>query len=226
MFLQLPLSAQTSNESMTSKGHTNKNKFKQLKEELATPNSYRTASGAPGRDYYQQKVDYVMDIELDDKNKRVYGEEMITYTNNSPDELSYLWLQLDQNIRKKNSPTLLKNTEGEGAMSNINDLIKENEVNSFVSKYLKEKFDGGFNISFVKDESGNHLDYTINMTMMRIDLPKPIKTGEQLKFSIKWWYNINNHVENRARSGYEYFPKDDNRLYVIAQFFSKAGSLQ
>ena len=221
MFLQLPLSAQTSNESMTSKGHTNKNKFKQLKEELATPNSYRTASGAPGIDYYQQKVDYVMDIELDDKNKRVYGEEMITYTNNSPDELSYLWLQLDQNIRKKNSPTLLKNTEGEGATSNINDLIKENEVNSFVSKYIKEKFDGGFNISFVKDESGNHLDYTINMTMMRIDLPKPIKTGEQLKFSIKWWYNINNHVENRARSGYEYFPKDDNRLYVIAQFFPR-----
>ena len=221
IFLQLPISAQTSNESLNSRGHTNKNKFKQLKEELATPNSYRTASGAPGRDYYQQKVDYVMDIELDDKNKRVYGEEMITYTNNSPDELSYLWLQLDQNIRKKNSPALLKNSEGEGATSNINDLIKENEVNRFASKYLKEKFDGGFNISFVKDESGNPLDYTINMTMMRIDLPKPIKTGEQLKFSIKWWYNINNHVENRARSGYEYFPKDDNRLYVIAQFFPR-----
>ena len=111
IFLQLPISAQTSNESLNSRGHTNKNKFKQLKEELATPNSYRTASGAPGRDYYQQKVDYVMDIELDDKNKRVYGEEMITYTNNSPDELSYLWLQLDQNIRKKNSPALLKKRE-------------------------------------------------------------------------------------------------------------------
>ena len=199
-------------DSLSIQGHVNTNKFKQLKEDLPTPNSYRTASGAPGRDYYQQQVDYVMDIELDDKNEKLYGEEEITYTNNSPDELPYLWVQLDQNIRKKDAPALEKN--GEGAEPIL-------RVESFVNNYFKEPFDGGFNIEWVKDANQNPLPYTINMTMMRIDLPQPIKSGEQFTFSIKWWYNINNHVENRARSGFEYFPKDGNRAYVIAQFFPR-----
>ena len=108
LFLQLPVSAQTKKDSLLTPGHINNNKFKQLKDELATPNSYRTASGAPGRDYYQQKVDYIMDIELDDENQKIYGKEEITYTNNSPDQLSYLWIQLDQNIRKKDAPALEK----------------------------------------------------------------------------------------------------------------------
>jgi hypothetical protein len=106
LFLQFSLSVQAQSDSLSTAGHSNNNKFKQLKDELATPNSYRTASGAPGRDYYQQKVDYVMDIELDDENQKIYGEEEITYTNNSPDDLSYLWVQLDQNIRKKDAPAL------------------------------------------------------------------------------------------------------------------------
>ena len=101
--------------SIASQGHPNTNKFKQLKEELPTPNKFRTASGAPGEDYYQQKVDYVIDVELDDKNKRLYGQEEITFTNNSPDVLEYLWLELDQNIRKKDSPALQKNSEGDTA---------------------------------------------------------------------------------------------------------------
>ena len=112
LLFQLPFNAQTSADSLSTRGHFNNNKFKQLKDELATPNSFRTASGAPGRDYYQQKVDYVMDIELDDENKKIYGEEEITYLNNSPDDLSYLWIQLDQNIRKKDAPALEKNGEG------------------------------------------------------------------------------------------------------------------
>ena len=79
-------------------GHLNNNKFKQLYEEFSTPNRYRTASGAPGVDYYQQQVNYDMDIELDDRNQKIYGDETITYINNSPDALAYLWVQLDQNI--------------------------------------------------------------------------------------------------------------------------------
>ena len=212
LFMQFPLVAQVSGDSLSTPGHSNTNKFKQLKEELATPNSFRTASGAPGRDYYQQKVDYVMDIELDDENQKIYGEEEITYTNNSPDELSYLWIQLDQNIRKKDAPALEKN--GEGAEPIL-------RVETFVNTFFKEPFDGGFNIDWVKDSNGVPLRHTINMTMMRVDLPRPLKSGDQFKFSIKWWYNINNHVENRARSGYEYFPKDGNRAYVIAQFFPR-----
>ena len=193
-------------------GHTNQNKFRQLQDEFATPNSYRTASGTPGEDYYQQKVDYVMDLELDDENTKLYGHQKITYTNNSPDALGYLWLQLDQNIRKKDSPTLEKNGSG------VDPILTPAQ---FVSTYMKEPFDGGFNIEFVRDLEGNDLDYTINMTMMRIDLPNPIPSNGQYQFQIKWWYNINNHVENRARSGYEYFPEDGNNAYVIAQFFPR-----
>ena len=202
-------------------GHLNVNKFKQLKEELPTPNRYRTASGAPGEDYYQQKVDYLINVELDDKNRRLYGEEEITYTNNSPDVLEYLWLQLDQNIRKKDAPALQKNSEGDTAHNIINNLINESQVDRFAARHLEDPFNGGFNIQWVKDEFNQSLSYTINMTMMRVDLPQPLKKGEEFKFSIKWWYNINDHVKKRARSGYELFPKDGNRLYVIAQFFPR-----
>ena len=193
-------------------GHTNNNKFKQLYEEFATPNRFRTASGAPGVDYYQQQVDYVMDLELDDKNTRLYGNETITYTNNSPDALPYLWVQLDQNIRKKDAPALEKNGSGFQPLA---------QASTFVKNYMDAPFDGGFNIQEVKDTNGQALKYTINQTMMRVELPTPIAPGGQFRFSIKWWYNINNHVTNRARSGYEYFPEDGNRAYVIAQFFPR-----
>ena len=87
-------------------GHSNTNKFRQMYQEFSSPNMFRTAAGAPGPAYYQQQADYKIDIELDDRNKRIYGEETITYTNNSPDILEYLWIQLDQNVRKKDSPSL------------------------------------------------------------------------------------------------------------------------
>ena len=193
-------------------GHTNQNKFRQLYVEFADPNNYRNASGAPGVDYYQQKVDYVMDIELDDKNSKIYGEEEITYTNNSPDNLTYLWLQLDQNIRKKDSPSLDINSSGNSVTQG---------PSSFLKNYISEPFDGGFNIEWVLDSQGNQLKYTINQTMMRVDLPVSLSPNGIFKFKIKWWYNINNHVPERDRSGYEYFSEDDNRLYIIAQFFPR-----
>ncbi|WP_289061841.1 M1 family metallopeptidase [uncultured Zobellia sp.] len=193
-------------------GHYNQNKFKQLYEEFATPNNYRSASGAPGPDYYQQQADYKMDIELDDKNAKIYGTETITYTNNSPDHLEYLWLQLDQNVRAKTSKSPLRNGEG---------VPIAEQTSAFAQKYMTETFDGGFNIAYVKDANGKPLKYTINQTMMRIDIPQPLKSKEQISFSIKWDYNIPNHTINRARSGYEYFEKDGNRAYVIAQFFPR-----
>src|SRR6056300_1345611 len=193
-------------------GHTNGNKFKQLYDQFADPNKYHNASGAPGVEYFQQKVDYVMDIELDDAESKLYGEETITYTNNSPDALTYLWLQVDQNIRKKDAPALEKNGAANSATL---------RPSSFVSNYVNEPFDGGFNIDWIKDANGNSLPYTINQTMMRVTLPKAIEPGGSYVFRIKWWYNINNHVKNRARSGYEFFPKDGNKAYVIAQFFPR-----
>ena len=213
-FLLLPTLAlaQEQNLEGPKQGHTNQNKFRQLYNEFSTPNDYRTASGAPGAAYYQQRADYVMDIKIDDETQRLYGEETITYTNNSPDVLAYLWVQLDQNIRKKDSPSLLKNSQSMDQVSRLS---------SFANNHLGDPFDGGFNIEHVLDAQGKPLTYIINQTMMRIDLPTPLQSGGQVSFSIKWWYNINNHVVNRARSGYEYFPKDDNRAYVIAQFFPR-----
>ncbi len=193
-------------------GHTNTNKFRQLYQEFSTPNMFRTASGAPGPAYYQQQADYKMDIELDDKNQRLSGFETITYTNNSPDVLDYLWVQLDQNMRAKDSKTPLIQDDG------VQPAI---QPGGFVNKYMTEPFDGGFNIELVTDTNGKPLSYTINQTMMRVELPKPLKTGEKFSFNIKWWYNINDHVNGRGRSGYEYFPKDGNYAYVIAQFYPR-----
>lgn len=193
-------------------GHYNQSKFKQLYEEFATPNTYRSASGAPGPDYYQQQADYVMDIRLDDKNAKIFGEETITYTNNSPDNLEYLWVQLDQNVRAKDAKALLRNGSR---------VTEENSVEGFAKQFITPNFDGGFNIEYVKDASGKALPHTINSTMMRVDLPTSLKSGEQYSFAIKWNYNIPDHTVNRARSGFEFFPKDGNRAYVIAQFFPR-----
>ncbi|MFD1096716.1 M1 family metallopeptidase [Salegentibacter chungangensis] len=213
MFLMLFIAGAYAQEKQdqSQKAHTNQNKFRQLYQEFSTPNQYRTASGAPGPQYYQNEADYKMDIVLDDKNSKLSGEETITYHNNSPSELEYLWVQLDQNIRKKDAPALEKNP------SSMNPVASPGR---FVKEYMEKPFDGGFNIEKVSKD-GKALNYTINNTMMRIDMEKPLKPGESYTFDIKWWYNINNHVTNRARSGYELFPEDGNKAYVIAQFFPR-----
>ena len=210
MVFSIPLAAQEE-APQREPGHYNNNRFKQLYEEFSTPNTYRSASGAPGPDYYQQRADYKMDITLDDKNARIYGEETITYTNNSPDNLEFLWVQLDQNVRAKDSKSPLRNGEGVNLAYT---------AGNFAQSFMGEPFDGGFNIEWVK-EGSRDLPYTINQTMMRVDLANPILSGQSYSFSIKWWYNIPDHTVNRARSGYEYFAEDGNRAYVIAQFFPR-----
>ena len=193
-------------------GHYDTNKFSQMYHEMATPNAYRTASGAPGPAYYQQQADYKMDIELDDKNTRLYGKETVTYYNNAPESLTYLWVQLDQNQKKRGGQSeLVQNERMDPAMG----------AGGFAKKFMEPSFDGGFNIEYVKDAKGNPMRYTINQTMMRIDLDTPLKKGEKVSFSIKWWYNINNYQQDGGRSGYEFFEKDGNKLYVIAQFYPR-----
>ncbi|MCH9659535.1 MAG: M1 family metallopeptidase [Bacteroidetes bacterium] len=192
-------------------GHYNNNRFKQLYEEFSTPNMYRSGNGAPGPNYYQQQADYVMNLTLDDKNTVLRGDETITYTNNSPDALEYLWVQLDQNVRSRDSKSPL--IEPDGA-------FPADMAGSFVNKYMGEGFDGGFKIEHVKDSKGRALPHTVNRTMMRVEMPKALKTGEQFVFSIKWWYNIPDHTVDRARSGYEKF-EDGNNGYVIAQFYPR-----
>lgn len=185
-------------------------KFKQLYEELPTPNAYRTASGAPGHEYYQQRADYDMDIVLDDDNQRIYGEQTVTYYNQSPDELRYLWVQLDQNMREPSSITNKVRTESLGE-----------KVSSAQIKRILNDFDGGFKLEYVQQTNGRDLPYTVNNTMMRIDLPQPLKSGSSFSFKVKWWYNINDRMVLGGRSGYEYFKEDENYLYTIAQFFPR-----
>jgi hypothetical protein len=199
-------------DSKTKAGHTNQNKFKQLKELLPTPNLQRTASGAPGLKYTQQKVDYTMDIILDDENTRIYGNETITYHNNSDDSLAYLWVQLDQNMRAADSKT------PDIQSSSIPNSTSEKRFNK---SYIDAPFDGGFKIESVLNMNDTDLSHTINQTMMRINLAQPLASGEKFQFKIKWWYNINNHRTNGGRSGYEHFATDGNNNYVIAQFYPR-----
>ena len=190
--------------------NTNQNKFRQLGQELPTPNVYRTASGAPGHQYWQQEADYDMKVRIDDKTQKLYGEQTIKYHNNSPDNLRYLWMQLDQNVRAKDSESHDIRT------SSLSDRMSKGQIDRF-----NPSFDGGFKIDHVTDVEGKPLKYTINNTMLRIDLPAPIASGESYSFKVKWWYNINNTNEMGGRSGYEPFEEDGNNVYVIAQFYPR-----
>ena len=185
-------------------------KFAQLDQELPTPNEYRNAAGAPGHNYYQQKADYKMNITIDDETQKLSGFETITYTNNSPDKLDYLWLQLDQNIYSVDSDSKIIEVEKMEDFKNIGDIRKK----SFY-------YDGGFKIEEIKSASGQKMRYFINKTMMRIDLDKPLLPKTSVTFQIKWWYNINDRMAVGGRSGYEYFEKDNNYLYTVAQYFPR-----
>ena len=187
-------------------------KFRQLEEILPTPNTYRTASGAPGHEYWQQRADYVIDVELDDAAQRITGSETVTYRNHSPDTLVYLWLQLDQNVLAKGSDSALTSTAP---------TLDRNSFDQIDGMLTRATFEGGHVIASVKDAKGQPLGFTIVKTMMRIDLREPLAPGGVVSFSVAWSYNINNARKIRSRSGYEFFEKDGNYLYAIAQWFPR-----
>ena len=195
-----------------------KQKFEQLGTMLPTPNTYRTASGAPGIDYWQQRADYKIDVTIDDETQMLYGEEEITYYNNSPDVLRYLWVQLDQNMRANNSNTPLVTP------SKMSNSYSGKRLQSLTNSYTNskgEKYNGGYEISYVRDLEDKNLNYSVVSTMMRIDLEKPMSTGDSYTFKIKWSFEINDRMKIGGRGGYEYFPKDKNYSYTIAQWFPR-----
>ncbi|MGJ8760916.1 MAG: M1 family metallopeptidase [Polaribacter sp.] len=194
----------------TQQGHTDQNKFRQLKDVLATPNDQHAASGAPGSQYSQQKVDYVMDIRLEESTNKIYGDETITYHNNSKDQLEYLWVQLDQNMRADDSKTPLATSNAAAPFITPGDFQKD---------FMKEGKGFGFNIEKVESD-GKPLSHFINRTMMRINLPTPLESGDTFKFRIKWNYKVNDINKDGGRSGLETFP-DGNNNYTIAQFFPR-----
>ena len=172
-------------------------KFRQLEEILPTPNSFRTGSGAPGTEYWQQKVDYEIDVQIDDEKQQLHGSEKITYQNNSHDHLNYLWLQLDANIFAPDS---------QGNLSRTADQLQRMEFRRFKGMMAARTFDGQHHITRCEDAStGNTLKHTIVETMMRVDLPAELAPGESFKFNMDWNYRINNAREIRGRSGLRVF---------------------
>lgn len=192
-------------------GSNHGNRFEQLGTMLNTPNGYRSASGAPGPHYWQQKADYEINATLNDDKQRLDGSETITYTNNSPDALTYLWLQLDENQHKKDAEgTTTSESKMQGKMS-----LRQ------LQGVMGHNLDLGNHIESVKDANGGTLTYTINETMMRIELPATLAPGAKFKFKVNWWYNISDRMTIGGRGGYEYFPEDNNYLYTMTQWYPR-----
>jgi len=194
------------------KDASGKYKFQLLGSLLPTPNEYRAASGAPGYKYWQNKADYKINVKLDDEKQTMTGSETITFYNNSPDDLNYLWIQLDQNIFAPNSVSNAIKTNSFGENKNLTEKDFD---------YLDNKFEGGYRLTSITSSDGKKLNYTIVGTNMRIDLPNTLKSKTNISFNISWWNPINDRFKVGGRSGYEYFPDEDNYLYTIAQFYPR-----
>mgnify|MGYP002381507521 CR=1 FL=1 len=189
------------------------NKFEQLGTILPTPNEYRSASGSPGSKYWQQRADYEIDVKLDEPKLSIIGTETVTYHNNSPDVLNYLWLQLDEN---QHDPTNEVNYFDENKLS---EPLTEDGLRSLRTREVLAGL--GDKIDAVTGETGVPLKYTINGTMMRIDLPKPLASKAKVKFVVKWHYKMINRTQLGGRGGYEYFPEDGNHLFTMTQWYPR-----
>lgn len=205
LMLSLPALAQWSEQNHAER-------FEQLGPILRSPNVYRTASGAPGHQYWQQKADHEIQVELNDENQSIKGWQKVTYYNNSPDPLKYLWIQLDQNERAKDSNT------PKIAQSNIDERMNLRQLEGI----LWHDLDLGYKILSVKDLSGKDIPITIVKTMMRVDLPQPLMPGQKTEFTMDWTFNIHDRMSFiGGRPGYEYFEKDGNYLYTMAEWFPR-----
>lgn len=193
-------------------GSNHGNRFEQLGTILPTPNEQRTASGAPGVKYWQQQADYNIKCELDEKNLILTGSETVTYTNNSPDPLTYIWLQLDENEHSTD-----KNANYQDATS----MPMSGTTQSIDQLSNKTNNGNGINITKLTDAAGKKLTYTVNKTMMRVDLPTALKTGQKLIFNIDWNYKITDRMSVGGRGGYEFFPADGNYLFTMAQWYPR-----
>lgn len=201
----------TAQNTQNNPGSNHGNKFEQLGGILPTPNEYRTASGAPGPKYWQQRADYDIKCELDEPNLKLTGSETITYYNNSPDVLSYLWLQVDEN--EHSSSKNANYQDGQAMPRQVNDMS--------LSRIEKKENDYGVNITRLVDALGKKLNYTVNKTMMRVELPVPLKPGQKFVFSIDWNYKITDRMTVGGRGGYEYFPEDGNHIFTITQWYPR-----
>ncbi len=190
-------------------------KFQQLDPTVPTPSAQRLASGAPGKDYWQNRADYDINVELDDVKRTISAEATVTYHNLSPDPLSYLWVQLDQNYLSHNADSRLTPNTKRG--------IDPNKISySALDRMLTyETYDGEMKIGKLTDAQGNPLAHAVVKTMLRLDLPEPLAAGGDFVFKISWSYPINDCEHMNARTGYEFFKEDGNCIYTIAQWFPR-----
>lgn len=206
-------------------------KFRQLDEILPTPNVYRNAAGAPGHEYWQQKVDYKIDVVLDEQKRRLSAEQSITYTNNSPDSLRYLWVQLDQNKFKNDSMSALTTTfggignRGPSTRAASGSSPAKISLAALRRQHFTTDVELGYDILKVTTAKGKPLDYVIVGTLMRVDLPTALKPGQSTEFEIDFAFNIVEEDAVSARAGYEHFPDDEreggNDIFLLAQWFPR-----
>jgi hypothetical protein len=209
-------------------------KFRQLDEVLPTPNVYRNAAGEPGHQYWQQQVDYQIKARLDEQKRRIEATETITYKNNSPDTLKYLWLQLDQNKFRNDSLSTMSTNYGglgnRGPAASAASRSKPAQLS--LSALRRQQFvddnELGYEIKSISNKSGKALKHVIVGTNMRIDLPTPLKPSKATTFKIDFAFNIVEENAVSARSGYEHFPDDEreggNDIFLLAQWFPRLHS--
>ena len=208
--LVLLLSSQAFSQLLRNPGSNHGNRFEQLDYLLQDPNEYRTASGAPGSKYWQQRADYDINVEVDEVSNVLTGTEVVTYYNNSPDVLTYIWLQIDENFHHPNSDN---NYDDPSSMGNrmTNDQLLQMDPKEHLKGY-------GVNVTALTDAAGRPLSYTVNQTMMRVEMPLPLRPGQKFVFRANWNYKIPDKLTRNGRGGYEYFAEDGNNLYSIAQW--------
>ncbi len=205
-------------------------KFRQLDEVLPTANTYRTAGGEPGHAYWQQEVDYDIDARLDEAARRIEGTERVTYTNNSPDTLRFLWLQLDQNRFRADSMAELTQSFADPSRRGpeVKDGNGDKPPQMSLGELRRQQFladhEVGYEIRSVR-HAGDNLDFTIRSTLMRVDLPQPLTPGQSTTFEIEFAFNIVEEDAVSARAGYEHFPDDEreggNDIFLLAQWFPR-----
>jgi hypothetical protein len=189
------------------------NKFEQMGASLPTPNEYRSASGAPGPKYWQQRCDYDIKCELDEKTQQLSGSETITYFNNSPDVLTFLWMQLDENQHSSVNNANYQGSNPMASQTSPQQLDRADEA--------KKDNGYGFKIAKLTDAMGKPLQYTINKTMMRVELPAPLKPGQKFVYKLDWNYKLADRMGRGGRGGYEFFPEDGNYLFTMTQWYPR-----
>jgi hypothetical protein len=162
-----------------------------LKLDLPTPNTVRTGSGAPGRDYWQQKADHDITVRLDVESNQIIGSEVIQYKNNSPDSLDYIWLHLEQNVHRQDS---IRSREGRATG--------------------EDQYDG---IEITRLEVGGVAarwhDYA---TVAKVLLPKPLKPNTTVSIAIDWSFPMPTQASLRMGYDDEY---EDGPVWELAQWF-------